>query len=79
MTAIHVNDIWQRNEPVGDDYDRVRVVGVVGFNGERQDEYSIQPADSFGATLQTDKSGLVDFCTLIESGDPESDWTSDVS
>ena len=74
--TINVGDIWQRKEPIkGDDYNEIRVCGVVGHAGERPDEYSIESTTEFGPVLQTDAEGITNFCTLISSGDPEGDWS----
>lgn len=78
MTTINVGDIWERKEKLGDEYDRVRVVGKVDHAGRLADEWSIQPADSFGSTIQSDAEGF-EACTLVSSGDADGEaWETDV-
>jgi hypothetical protein len=71
---INVGDIWARREKLGDPYDEVRVSGVVDHAGLRPPEFSIESTTEFGPTLQTDAAGLLDYCDLVSSGDPESKW-----
>jgi hypothetical protein len=69
---ITVGDVWARDNPQGDEYDRVRVVGLVDHAGREPDEYTIiSDTAEFGAVIQTDAAGLLDFCKLVSSGDPE--------
>lgn len=77
---VRVGDTWERREPLdGDDaqFNRVYVGGLVNEGGFRSDEYTIKPADSFGETLQVDKSSLIDHTTLVSRvDDPDEDWVT---
>jgi hypothetical protein len=78
MSTVNVGDVWARREALeGDPYNTVTVVGVV-TSLERPDEYTLQPLHEFGTTIQTTKSGLVDHCDLISSGDPNDKWETDL-
>jgi hypothetical protein len=70
-----VGDIYSRRVKFGDAYDLIRIVGLVDFAGERPNEYTLQPANDFGATIQSDAAGILDHCDLISSGDPDDEWS----
>jgi hypothetical protein len=74
MTAINVGDRWKRRDPLDDPYDEIVVCGIIGCDGKRPDEYSIESAHTFGPVLQTDAAGIVDYCALIESGEDDDGW-----
>ncbi|MFI4977729.1 MAG: hypothetical protein ACHQC8_03490 [Solirubrobacterales bacterium] len=78
MSAINVGDRWKRREPMGDAYDEITVCGLVDHAGRRPSEYSIASATSFGPVLQTDAAGIIDFCDLVASGDPDDEWESEL-
>jgi hypothetical protein len=71
---ITVGDVFARKKPLGDPYDEVRVCGLVTHDGQRPNEYTIQSTTEFANTLQTDRSGLVDFCDRISAADPDETW-----
>ncbi len=76
MSAINVGDVWKRRCELHDEFDEVRVTGLVSHAGFRPDEWSLQSATSdFGPTIQTTAEGLTDHCELVTSGDPDADWT----
>jgi hypothetical protein len=76
---IRVGDIWKRNDPLGDEYDLVKVGGVVDEAGQRPNEYTLKSETIFAPTIQTDAAGLLDHCTLISRvDDADEDWVSDV-
>jgi hypothetical protein len=76
---IRVNDIWRRNDPLGDEYDLVRVGGVVDEAGQRANEFTLKSELTFAPTIQTDAAGLLDHCTLVSRADEaDEDWVSDV-
>jgi len=81
MTRINVGDVWARDNPIGDEFDRVRVVGLVDCAGRTPNEFTIiSDTAEFGAVIQTDAAGILDFCKLVSSGDPEQvKWETDLS
>jgi hypothetical protein len=74
---ISVGDIWKRRVERFDGYDVIEVRGRVDNNGERPDEWTIgaYPDTCEHPVIQTTSSGILDFCDLIASGDPEqAEW-----
>jgi hypothetical protein len=63
---INVGDIWRRRCELHDDFDVVRVVGLVSHAGFHPDEFTIQSATAeFGPTLGTNADGILQHCTLV--------------
>jgi hypothetical protein len=77
MTAINVGDVWKRREPLDDPYDEIVVCGIVGCDGKRPDEYSIESAHIFGPVLQSDREGILQWCDLVSSGDDDAKWETE--
>jgi len=73
---ILVGDVWRRRCELHDDFDLVRVTAMVDHGGFRPDEWIIRSATAdFGPVLQTTAAGIIDFCTLVTSGEPgDEDW-----
>jgi hypothetical protein len=77
---IRLNDVWRRNEPLGDEYDLVKVGGLVDESlAGRPNEYTLKSELTFSPTIQTDAAGLLQHATLVSRlDDPDGDWVSDV-
>jgi hypothetical protein len=74
MTQIHVGDVYARREPLGNDFDTIKVVGLVDHKGFRPDEWTVQPAHVFGPTIQTTAEGITEFCNLVTAAEPQESW-----
>jgi len=72
---VNIGDVWKRRVELHDPYDVVRVVGRVQMQDEgAPDDLTIQPADEFGATIQTSAAGLLEHCDLVSQAEPGAAW-----
>jgi hypothetical protein len=71
---INVGDVWRRRCERHDEYDRIRVCGCIFNADERPDEWTISPADEFGAVIGTTAAGILDHCDLVTAGTVDEDW-----
>jgi hypothetical protein len=76
MTAreININDVWKRRIEWHDGYDVIRVCGCIETDDELLNEWTVCPHPAFGQTVGTTSEGILDFCDLVQSGDPEETW-----
>jgi hypothetical protein len=72
---IIVGQVWRRREPVGDEYDTVKIVGRVDFAGQREDEWTLSPIP-FGSVIQSASEGIVEYCELLSEAPEPDDWTA---
>jgi DNA-binding XRE family transcriptional regulator len=54
---LFVGDVWRRNTPLGDEYDLVRVGGVVDEAGQRPNEYTLKSELTFSPTFRQTRAG----------------------
>jgi hypothetical protein len=80
MTAINVGDVWKRRVELFDGYDVIQVCARIETEGSGPDEWTITSYPDFGEVIGTTAAGILDYCDLVQSGDPEqAAWETEIA